>query len=163
MFGSKNYFFKQGKDVLAIKRNQLQFILSDVWDRSDEVVSFYLKAYDFFVASPDDFDGATIVKDLKIMPELDIHAMIHDYIYLTYNVSSDVIAKFNADLIYAHEMEKMGGSAYATWSRFAGLSTFGLLFLAFKKITGHKMSSSDKIEFGKVCVTFEEKGKLFND
>ncbi len=110
MFGSENYFFKQGKDVLGGKRKQLQFILKEVWDRSDEVTSFYLKAFDFFVENPNEFDGATIVKDLNIMPDLDIQAMIHDYIYITYNVSSDVHYKFKADLIYAHEMEKMGGA-----------------------------------------------------
>jgi hypothetical protein len=155
MFSSTNYFFSQGKDVLVIKRLHLEYILKNVWERSDDVVLFYLSAYDFFCETPSEFDGATMVKDLNAMPNLDIHAMIHDYIYSVYNVAADLKYKYKADLIYAHEMERMGGSAYATWSRFVGLTVFGLFFIMFLKVTGLRMSISDKKQFTEVCLKFE--------
>ena len=155
MFGSKNDFFNQETAILISKRNRLEFLLKEVWNRSDEVVAFYLKAYDYFGENPSDYDGATIVKDLNIMPGLDVHAMIHDYMYLAYNVASDVKYKYKADLIYAYEMEKMGGSAYSTWSRFAGLTTFGFFFYLFKKLTGKKMTDRNKQNFDKIFKIFK--------
>ena len=156
MFGSKDYFFLQGKETLDLKRSHLEFLLKDVWERSDDVVGFYLTAYDFFVKYPGQFDGATIVKDLQILPGLDIHAMIHDYIYLTYMVSANFKFKWYADMIYAREMERMGGSAYSTWSRFAGLTFFGdIFFTPYKKITGAKISVLNKVEFLKIYEMFK--------
>jgi len=156
MFGSKNYFFIQGKEILDLKRYQLEFLLKDIWQRDESVVKFYLTAFDFFVINPGKYDGATIVKDLTILPGLDIHAMIHDYIYLTYKVAVDIKVKWYADMIYALEMERMGGSVYSTWSRFIGLTVFGdLFFTPYKKITGTKISDYDKTEFFKVFEMFK--------
>jgi hypothetical protein len=69
---------------------------------------------------------ATIVKDLKVYLTL-IFMMLHDYLYVKYNVSVNVKYKWYADLIYAKEMERMGSAS--TWSRFIGLTLFGGLFL----------------------------------
>lgn len=155
MFGSKNYFFIQGKETLTQKRLQLEFLLKDIWERDDSVVDFYLTAYDFFVINPGQYDGATIVKDLEILPGLDIHAMIHDYIYITYKVSVNFEAKWYADKIYALEMERMGGSAYSTWSRFVALTLLGgLFFTPYRILAGTKITDYEKTEFRKIFEIF---------
>jgi hypothetical protein len=121
-------------------------LLTKIQDKKLICVNFYLEAYDYFCDNPNDFDGATIVKNLNIIPNLDIWAMIHDYIYIKYNVSSNIKYKWYADLIYATEMEKMGCSAYSTWSRFIGLTIFGgLLYSPITYLKGIKMTKQNKI------------------
>lgn len=147
MLGSHSHFFTQEKEILEKRRNQIIFFLKDIWNREEHVINFYLKAYDFFCENPDQFDGATIVKDLSIIPNLDIWAMIHDYLYLRYKVSVNIKYKWYADLIYALEMEKMGCAAYSTWTRFTGLTVFaGIFFTPIQYLKGKRMSKEDKLE-----------------
>lgn len=148
MLGSKNTFFSQDKKVLVEKRKELEYLVSVLWNRNEETKELYLKIYDFFCENPKEFDGATIVKDLCIIKGLDTSAMLHDYLYLTYNVAANYKYKWLADWIYAREMERGGGSAYATWSRFIGLTIFGgIFFTPFKIIKGTKMSRLNKARF----------------
>jgi hypothetical protein len=151
MFGSKNDFFLQDSARLADRRDQLIFLLNNIWGRNYLVTKLYLEAYDFFCAEQIEFDGATIVKDLKSIPNLDIHAMLHDYLYVKYNVSVNVKYKWYADLIYAKEMERMG-STYSTWSRFIGLTLFGGLFYTNNVFSGKRMSPEQKTEMSKMVV-----------
>lgn len=151
MLGSKNNFFSQEKSVLDEKRKELEYLISVLWDRNDSVKDLYLKIYDFFCENPKQFDGATIVKDLCIIKGLDTCAMLHDYLYLTHNVAANFKYKWKSDWIYAREMERGGGSAYSTWSRFLGLSIFGgLFFTPYKLIKGQRMTKDNKIEFNNV-------------
>lgn len=151
MFGSKNTFFLQNKTILIEKRKELKYLISVLWNRNDDVLEFYLKVYDFFCENPLEFDGATIVKDLCIIKDLDTSAMLHDYLYLTYNVAANIKYKWKADWLYAREMERGGGAAYSTWSRFIGLTIFGgLFFTPYKLIKGQKISKINKVEFDSV-------------
>jgi hypothetical protein len=155
MLGSKNNFFSQDKIILDEKRKELEYLVSVLWDRNDYVKESYLKIYDFFCENPHAFDGATIVKDLCIIKNLDTSAMLHDYLYITYKVSSNYKYKWKADLLYALEMERGGGAAYSTWSRFLGLTIFGgIFFTPFKIIKGQKMKLLDKINFNKLYKEF---------
>lgn len=148
MLGSKNDFFSQDKTILEEKRKELEYLVSVLWNRSDFVKEMYLEIYDFFCENPKEYDGATIVKDLCIIKGLDTSAMLHDYLYLHYNVASNYKYKWLADYLYAREMERGGGSAYATWSRFIGLTIFGgIFFTPYKIFKGLKMSVLDKLGF----------------
>ena len=119
MFGSENNFFKQDKNILIKKREQLKFILTDVWGVDSKI---YLEAYDYFLNNPNDYDGATIVNDLTIMPNLDIWAMFHDYLYIKFNVAVNLKYKHLADLKYCQEMRKFKISWGSVWLvRYVGL------------------------------------------
>lgn len=75
MLGSESTYFKTGnlvqkrKDVITYLRLKKLSYLSD----------YFLEAFDFFVNNPDDFDGATGVKDLTDIQGLTLSAMRHDY------------------------------------------------------------------------------------
>lgn len=145
MFGSKSDFFKQDTKTLFEKRRFLENVLRDIWERNENVIKFYLEAYDFFVENPDKFDGATIVKDVKVIKGLDIWAMIHDYLYIKFNVAVSWEYKYMADLIYAKEMEIMGQSAFVSWGRFGLLLIFGhLIFTPLELIRGKRMSEEQR-------------------
>lgn len=148
MLGSKNNFFLQDKKILDEKRKELEYLVSVLWNRDEFVKTMYLEIYDFFCENPKEFDGATIVKDLCIIRGLDTSAMLHDYLYLIYNVAGNYKYKWKADLLYALEMQRGGGAAYSTWSRFAGLTIFGgIFFTPFKWFKGNRMSGLDKMAF----------------
>ena len=92
MFFSRNSFFKQNSEILTLKRLDVEKLLN-----FKEVDSTnYLIAYDYFCNNIEEFDGATIVKDLNDIPELDLNAMLHDFRYLT---DFGVIKKFKWNLI----------------------------------------------------------------
>lgn len=65
---------------------------------------------------------------------------------IKYNVASNWYYKYLSDIIYAWEMERMGTSAYATWSRFIGLTiVIGLTFTPYRYvITGLRMNKTQK-------------------
>lgn len=151
MFGSKSDYFNQDSAILKENREHLEEILRDIWDRNENVIKLYLDAYDYFTLNPKRFDGATIVKDVKIIKDLDIWAMIHDYMYIIYNVSVSWEYKYYSDLIYAKEMEIMGQAAIVSWGRFAGLIFFGhLLFTPYQLLIGKRMSKKQRKDFYKL-------------
>jgi hypothetical protein len=57
MFGSKSFFFFKEKETLDRKRTQLLFLLTEIWQRDEKIVDFYLVAFDYFVLNPGSFDG----------------------------------------------------------------------------------------------------------
>ena len=56
---------------------------------------------------PSEFDGATIVKDLVDIEELDLDAMVHDYEYIN-GANRNFINKWKADIKYIKNMERNG-------------------------------------------------------
>lgn len=126
MVGSKSKYFHQSREALKEGQRKLIAFLK-LWNYSDMQISVYEKAYEYFCDFPEDFDGATIVKDLYHIPGLDINAMLHDYMYLTYNAAANIYTKWYADKLYAKQMEKLGKGS-ASWIRFAGLKITGLPF-----------------------------------
>lgn len=105
MLFSRNDFFKQERSVLMDKRERLVSVLLDfnVMD-----IDRFLLAYDYFVEFPEDFDGATIVKDLDTIYNLDAPAMVHDFEYLINQVWKSPVKKFKADIQYSKDMERTG-------------------------------------------------------
>lgn len=110
MFGSKNDFFYQSPTVLRKARIDLVELLR-IKGRSREEVQEYIEAYNYFIANPDKFDGATIVKDLVDVRTptgyLDADAMLHDYEYIM-GANRNLKLKWNSDYKYIKNMEKNG-------------------------------------------------------
>jgi len=135
MFGSKNDFFKQEIKILEKGRIDLEELLS-IKGRSKEDIQEYVFAYDYFVANPEDFDGATIVKDLLDVKTkegyLDCDAMLHDFDYIS-GANKSFRKKYYADIKYIKNMEKNGKGIRV--ARFVFLSVLGVPFVIYKKLS----------------------------
>ena len=126
------YLFLKGYDSLEIK--------------------VYKKAYDYFSKNPLDFDGATMTEDLCDLYNLDLDAMIHDYFYIVYNVSSSYNYMALADALFYHETLRKGKSS---WN--AGFRRF---LLKLKSFLGFSMYSRLIM---KRVFTEQNKGDFIND
>lgn len=144
MLGSKNNFFLQDKKTLNKKRKEVISYLK-LKDYNKEEITIYLEAYDYFCVNNYAFDGATIVKDLIDISELDLDAMLHDYHYIYFNVASNVGTKWKADWLYAKGNERKGKGSYSSFSRFIGLTIIGILFTPYSFIKRGVVKN--KIEF----------------
>ena len=78
MFWSRDYTFFRSKRELDILRKEMNHLLN-IKSRSKEDINLYKISFNYFRSYPDQFDGATIVKDLVDIGELDLDAMVHDY------------------------------------------------------------------------------------
>lgn len=146
MLGSKNHFFTQPKEILKRKRLEVSFLLS-YKGYSYEQIEIYLNAYDFFTIMPSEFDGATIVKDLMDIIDLDLDAMLHDYQYIAYGIAASFSLKFKADWLYAKGQEHKGKGQYSAFSRFLGLTIISIGFVPYTFIKKGKCSDKQKEEF----------------
>lgn len=147
MIGSKSKYFHQSPEALAEGRNKIVDYLR-IWNYTLEEVCIYLKAYDYFCKNPNDFDGATIVKDLHHIPGLDINAMLHDYMYLIYNAAANLFVKWFCDYLYAKEMERLGKGG-ASWARFTGLKITGIPFAIYANFKRGSITQKQELEFWK--------------
>ena len=117
MFWSKDDTFKKAKQELDILRKNVKAYLH-IKERNISDISDYLNAFDYFTVHSDKFDGATIVKDLVDIGELDLDAMVHDYDYIN-GANRNFIKKWKADIKYIKNMERNG----------KGIRVFRLLLL----------------------------------
>ena len=117
MFWSKDDTFKKSKQELDILRKNIEAYLH-IKERKMSDISDYLNAFDYFTIHSDKFDGATIVKDLVDIGELDLDAMVHDYDYIN-GANRNFIKKWKADIKYIKNMERNG----------KGIRVFRLLLL----------------------------------
>ena len=117
MFWSRDDTFKKSKTELDILRKNIEAYLH-IKERKMSDISDYLNAFDYFTIHSDKFDGATIVKDLVDIGELDLDAMVHDYDYIN-GANRNFIKKWKADIKYIKNMERNG----------KGIRVFRLLLL----------------------------------
>ena len=117
MFWSRDDTFKKSKQELDILRKNVKAYLH-IKERKMSDISDYLNAFDYFIVHSDKFDGATIVKDLVDIGELDLDAMVHDYDYIN-GANRNFIKKWKADIKYIKNMERNG----------KGIRVFRLLLL----------------------------------
>lgn len=103
---SKSDFFARTRDELADDRHKVVRLLY-IKGRNNNDIRLYLEAYDFFCRFTTKFDGATIVKDLNDLPNLDLDAMVHDYESLT-GANRNFIKWFKAAWNYFENMRKNG-------------------------------------------------------
>lgn len=122
---SKNDFFKQDREVLAIKRQHLIKVLLDfnIDVKNDKR---WLRAFDSFRDLPSIFqyDGATIVKDLHTIYGYDAPAGNHDLWYIenkTLPFFKWLPAKLKADYQYGIDMRKLQIPYTTAWSRVVAL------------------------------------------
>ena len=147
MFGSKNDYFKQPKAVLLSNR-----YIVDKWIEYNSNVSKYkeviLEAYDYFTEHTDKYDGATAVRDLYDWKGLEFGALVHDYIYLKFNVASSFSYKNRADKLYKQMLFDFGKGKTTAWVRKAGLDVSGYIYFSlFNRLKNGKMKDEQKTEF----------------
>ena len=127
MFWSKNNTFKKDSfEVKVIKQNMVKLL--ELKKRSDKDINLYLEAFTYFEKYPTKFDGATIVKDLDDLPNLDLDAMVHDYEYLN-GANRSFIKKWKADIRYIKNMEANGKGIRVF--RLLLLTIIGIIFVPY--------------------------------
>lgn len=144
MLGSKSTYFSNSLLKIKTDRMSVEFLLLIKGYKQNQV-EVYLKAFDYFTKHTTDFDGATFVKDLVDIPDLDLDSMLHDYHYSVYKVSSSFIYKFRADWIYAKGQERKGKGQYSSFTRFIGLTIIGLFLVPIRYIINGRMSTENKL------------------
>ena len=127
MFWSKDDTFKKSKIELDILRNNIKAYLH-IKERKMSDISDYLNAFDYFIERPNKFDGATIVKDLVDIGELDLDAMVHDYDYI-HGANRNFIKKWKADIKYIKNMERNGKGIRVF--RLLLLTIIGIIFVPY--------------------------------
>tara|TARA_R110002050_G_C8826909_1_gene504857 strand:+ start:363 stop:791 length:429 start_codon:yes stop_codon:yes gene_type:complete len=136
MYGSRNDFFKQSKDKLTKQRRLLVNVLSAL-DRSEGDKSEYLFAYNYFCNNPEDYDGATVVKDLVDVRKgeyyLDADAMLHDYEYVI-GEADTIKDRWICDKKYIKNMELNGKGIRVP--RLIILTVYGFFTISYKKTKG---------------------------
>ena len=130
MFWSKNNtFFKSNEYLYGLYSNMN--LLLFLKGRNEKDIKDYQSAFKYFQRFPFKFDGATIVKDLNDLPNLDLDAMLHDYEYLI-GANKSFVKKFKADIRYIKNMEKNGKGIRVV--RFILLTLIGIIFVPYCKI-----------------------------
>ena len=127
MFWSKDDTFKKSKQELDILRKNVKAYLN-IKERKMSDISDYLNAFDYFTVHSDKFDGATIVKDLVDIGELDLDAMVHDYDYIN-GANRNFIKKWKADIKYIKNMERNGKGIRVF--RLLLLTVIGIVFVPY--------------------------------
>ena len=130
MLWSKNNTFNKSKlDLDNIYSNMS--ILLHLKGRNEKDIKDYQIAFKYFRTFPFKFDGATIVKDLNDLPNLDLDAMLHDFEYLK-GANKSFSKKYKADIRYIKNMEKNGKGIRVV--RFVLLTLVGIIFVPYCKI-----------------------------
>jgi hypothetical protein len=127
--GSRSYYFFKSQFVLDENWKEIEHLLilkGHTWQN----ISKYRSAYDYFCAYPMQYDGATIVKDLCDIPELDLDAMLHDYESITF-ASRDMQKWIISAVDYFKNMAKNGKGNQVI--RLVGLLIIGLFFVPYRK------------------------------
>ena len=120
---SKSDFFKQPREILAIKRQHLIQVLND-FEVKD--IERWLESYDAFKNYPNiyTYDGATIVRDRDTIFQYDAPAGNHDFGYLQIKKLSYFIwlkESFYLDLQYVKDMRTLQVDFISAYSRLIGL------------------------------------------
>lgn len=143
MLGSTSTYFQQPKIVLRSKREDVENLLA-IKGYSRNEINCYLKAYDFFCNNNKAFDGATIVKDLFDIPNLDLDAMLHDYHYIFLNTGASLHSKWLADYIYFKGNIRKGKGQYNAYSRLVGLCMISVVFVPYRYFQRGRISNQQK-------------------
>ena len=129
MFGSKNNtFYKTRHELDDLYANMAMLLF--LKGRTENEIWKYKRAFTYFRTFPHKFDGATIVKDLNDLPNLDLDAMLHDYEYLC-GANKDFKRKFKSDFDYIRNMEKNGKGVRVF--RLILLTLSGIFFVPYCK------------------------------
>ena len=142
MFGSRNNTFYKSKEKLDAIYTDMAILLL-LKGRKDIDIEDYKKAFRYFRIFPKRFDGATIVKDLNDLPNLDLDAMLHDYEYLQ-GANKSFFKKWDSDMRYIKNMEKNGKGIRVF--RLLLLTLSGLAYVPYCILFRQDMSRKEKID-----------------
>ena len=161
LFKSHSDFFirkglsKEGRlQALSEDRRIVFEHLTRTWKYKAVEAYIYLQAYDYFVQNPNEFDGATLTEDMPDIPNLDLDAMLHDYLYVALNASADWDYMVKADELFKKEMYRRQKSSWNSWYRNSALylKTPFFLFKA-KHLKGRRITGEDKKELDRIFRT----------
>jgi hypothetical protein len=141
-------FFLQDSARLADRRDQLIFLLNNIWGRN-YLVTKLLEAYDFFSWTKWIW-WQTIVKDLKSIPNLDIHSCFT--ITYMWNTMFRLMLNINGTLIYARN--EQNSARLLNMEPIHRLTLFGGLFYTNNVFFCKRMSPEQKTEMSKMVVFF---------
>lgn len=154
LFTSYSGYFLQGKEILAEERKRIDLYLQlKGYDLSQRAI--YLRAFDYFSMFPEEFDGATMTEDLCDLPGIDLDAMLHDWLYIAYNVAGNYYYIWLADKLIRAEMRKKGKSTINGGLRFVLLTVKTLLLYpaASYLFRGRRMTRELKVEVASIYRT----------
>lgn len=161
MLGSESKYFHKDKANLDKCVFDMVAYLKMKGYNYDQI-AIYIKAFEYFVLNPNDFDGATLVNDLCDIRGLDLDAMLHDHQYIVYFVGGSFSMKYRADKLFMHGIKKKGKNGilyklgvknYPAYSRFIGLTISDLFWVPFAIIKRGRMSEKQREDFLKDYVT----------
>jgi hypothetical protein len=159
---TSNYFHKPAH-LLAQDREFMIDILM-FWGFNDLQESYFTTAFDYFVANPNEYDGATASQDLYDIPSkvidgkkydgLEFAAMLHDWIYIVLRANKSVEAMRIADRVMKRVMKRMRKSgAEITWRLFR-LAIVRRPFAIYNWWTTSKDIKTDVISIYEVYIAF---------
>lgn len=159
---TSNYFHKPAH-LLAQDRDLMLQILQ--LRRFKKIqINYFLRAFDYFVANPSQYDGATASQDLydinselldgKKYDGLEFAAMLHDWIYIVLRANKSVEAMRIADRVMKRVMKRMSKSgAEITWRLFR-LAIVRRPFAIYNWWTTTKNIKTDVISIYEVYIAF---------
>lgn len=135
---SSNRYFYQDSSILREDRRSVDLYLQ-LKGYTLEQRDIYLKAYDYFVFHPEQFDGATMTEDLFDIGRLELGAMLHDYLYISFGASASFRYTWLADKLLRSEMGRMNKSTWNTGVRFFLLLIKTPCFVPYCYLKGRRM------------------------
>lgn len=157
IFQSSNNYFRQDPFILKENRKKVdEYLVLKGYELSER--DFYIRAYDHFIYFPEDFDGATMTEDLPDIENLELAAMLHDYIYVKYKASGSFKYSWISDRLMRMEMRRMGKSSWNTGVRFVLLIFKAPFFVPYTYFfQGRKMVEADRIMINRIFNTLQQR------
>jgi hypothetical protein len=155
---TNNFFTSNTPEQLSIKRNELLWFLKHNKRFNLSYIEGVMIAYDYFCINRTKFDGATIVTDLYDFYNIEISALVHDYIYLEFNVASHLPSKRRADRLYGNMLFDFNNDKETiriAKTRVLGLWFSSYHFWLYNRIKNGKMTNQQKIDFNNYIKKFE--------
>jgi len=115
---SSSLYFYNTKEKLQDNLNLVISLLKNYQFSNLDIIRI-TESYNYFIEYPEEFDGATIVKDITQIRDLDVPAMAHDFTYIN---ETGIKKRLKADWQYGKDMRKFE----IPW-----LTAYGRVFLLF--------------------------------
>ena len=129
---SKNFFFFQSKEDLAICREMLITAYRS-YGRSLDAINSVLKAYDYYCVNPNNYDGSTIVRDLFDIKykgnRLCGSSLEHDYIWQVFKANLNWIKNYKSNYKFYNSLLSNGKPAMVGW--LIGLHIIGTFYVPY--------------------------------
>lgn len=147
IFRSSNNYFRQAPAILQANRKKVdEYLILKGYEVDQREI--YLSAYDYMTHCPEDFDGATMTEDLPDIENLELAAMLHDYLYVYYRAAGSFKYSWISDKLMRLEMRRMGKSSWNTGVRFVLLLLKAPFFVPYCNIFKNRIMN--KVEEEKI-------------